>query len=76
MRTPTYIDKSGVRVACVVTKTGIHIGCAYNPPARPLSWDETQIQSMLIRRKPDGLSPRAWAVIGLIGAICLAWISV
>ena len=75
MKTPTYLDKTGVRVACVKTKADIYIGSAYQAPPRSLSWDETQIQSMMIGPKRAGLSLKGWALFGLVAAFCLMWIS-
>lgn len=54
---------------CYTTKTGLKIGCAYLPPVRQLTHDETMLQSALL---PEG---RRVLSIKVVGIICLGiWI--
>ena len=65
-----------MKTPCYTTKTGIRIGSAYQPPLRQLSYEESRVQSALLGRHGHGLSTKAWAVIGLVGAVFLMWISI
>lgn len=64
-----------VRFPCYTTKTGIRIGCAYQPPVRQLSYDEIKIQSALLGKNERHLSLGAavWVCLTLI--VALAWIA-
>jgi hypothetical protein len=63
-----------MKYPCYTTKTGLKIGCAYQPPLRSLSYEETRIQSALLGEKRQSLSFNAavWVCLGLIVAI--VWI--
>jgi hypothetical protein len=63
-----------MKTPCYTTKTGLKIGCAYQPPLRSLSYEETRVQSALLGEKKQSLSLGAavWICLGLIVAI--AWI--
>jgi hypothetical protein len=64
-----------MKTPCYTTKTGLKIGCAYQPPLRSLSYEETRIQSALLGERKHSLSLGAavWICLGLIVAI--AWIA-
>lgn len=64
-----------MKTPCYTTKTGLRIGCAYQPPLRPLSYEEARIQSVLLgKRKRDlSLGATVWICLGLIVAI--VWIA-
>jgi hypothetical protein len=65
-----------MKTPCYTTKTGIRIGSAYQPPLRQLSYEESRVQSALLGRQGNGLSAKAWALIGLVGSVFLMWISI
>jgi hypothetical protein len=64
-----------MKTPCYTTKTGLRIGCAYQPPLRSLSYEEARIQSVLLgKRKRDlSLGATVWICLGLIVAI--VWIA-
>jgi hypothetical protein len=64
-----------MKTPCYTTRTGIRIGSAYQAPARPLSYEETRIQSALLggRKRSLSLGTVAWVCLTL--AVALAWIT-
>jgi hypothetical protein len=64
-----------VKTPCYTTKTGIRIGCAYQPPLRALSYEEARMQSILLGNRPKSLSVKAVALICLTLFIAIIWIA-
>lgn len=54
-----------MKTPCYTTKTGLRIGCAYQPPVRQMTYDEIQMQSVLLGAKPRRMS------VGKVALICL-----
>ena len=60
---------------CYTTKTGIRIGCYYEPPLRQLSFEEERIQLALLSKRRPGFPWGFWVLVGLgVGAL-IPWVT-
>ena len=65
-----------MKYPCYTTHTGIKIGSAYVPPVRPMTYEEIEMQSVLLGRPRSRLSLGSIALICLLIWFAIIWVNI
>lgn len=60
---------------CYTTKTGIRIGCFYEPPVRQMSFQEERWQAVLLARPRPRLGAWGWVLVVLCSVVIAMWVT-
>lgn len=65
-----------MKYPCYTTRTGIRIGSAYVPPVREMTYEEIEMQSVLLGKPRPRLSVVSFALICLFIWFAIIWVNI
>ncbi len=65
-----------MKYPCYTTRTGIRIGSAYVPPVRTMTYEEIEMQSVLLGKPRPRLSVASLALICLFIWFAIIWVNI
>lgn len=64
-----------MKYPCYTTRTGIRIGSAYVPPVREMTYEEIEMQSVLLGKPRPQMSVKTFALICFCVWLALIWVT-